>query len=84
MSREPEKKEQENIFSIKGTIKHLKIEGGFYGIIGKDGNHYKPVNLPQEFQKDGLNVLIEAKKRPGMISFHMWGTHVEIISIIKI
>ncbi len=74
----------EKIISINGTIKHLKFEGGFYGIIGDDGNHYKPIKLSDEFKKDGLKVHIEAKERKGMISIHMWGKNIEILKIERL
>ncbi|NVM00952.1 MAG: hypothetical protein HWN67_01330 [Candidatus Helarchaeota archaeon] len=84
MSNEEEPKVEKNLISINGTIKHLKLEGGFYGIIGDDGNHYKPIKLAGEFKKDGLKVHIEAKERKGMISIHMWGRTIEILKIEKI
>ncbi|MHA1379697.1 MAG: hypothetical protein ACTSRG_15105 [Candidatus Helarchaeota archaeon] len=68
------------IISGKGTIKHLKIEGGFYGIIGEDGSKYYPSNLPDEFKKEGLRVIFRVKKR-SVVSFQMWGTNVEIVTI---
>ncbi len=39
-----------------GTIVYLNFEGGFYGIIADNGEHYDPINLPSEFKKDGLRV----------------------------
>ena len=69
------------VILINGTIKYLKFEGGFYGIIGDDGNHYKPIKLAEEFKKDGLKVRIEARERKGIISIHMWGKNVEILKI---
>lgn len=84
MSHQIDKKENENLISTKGTIKFLNIEGGFYGIIGEDGTRYKPCKLIQEFQKDGLRVYFEAKKIRALVSIHMWGINVKIISIKKL
>jgi len=67
-----------------GTIKFIYLEGGFYGIIGDNGDHYDPINLNQEFQVDGLRVRFEAKIRDDLASFHMWGTIIEIIKIEKL
>ena len=64
-----------------GTIIYLKIEGGFYGILSDDGEHYDPINLPIEYQKDGLRVSFIAKERSDLLSFHMWGKIVELFSI---
>ncbi len=67
-----------------GTVRFIPIEGGFYGIVGNDGEHYDPINLGKEFQVDGLRVRFEAKKRDDQASFHMWGTLIEIINIERI
>jgi hypothetical protein len=64
-----------------GTIVYLSIEGGFYGIKGDDGRSYDPVNLSNDFRKDGLRVRFEAKELKGQASFHMWGSLVQIIHI---
>lgn len=64
-----------------GTIIYLEIEGGFYGILSDDGEHYDPTNLPIEYQKDGLRISFIAKERSDLLSFHMWGKIIELISI---
>jgi L-ascorbate metabolism protein UlaG (beta-lactamase superfamily) len=66
---------------LTGQIKHITIEGGFYGIIGDDGQKYDPVNLANEFKKDGLRVRFAVKEKEGVAGFHMWGKIVEIVSI---
>ena len=67
-----------------GTIQYNDFEGGFYGIVGDDGEHYDPINLPSEFEEDGLQVEFTLKILENMSSFHMWGTVVEIIKIEKL
>jgi len=67
-----------------GTIKHQGLEGGFWGIVGDDGQNYDPQNLAPEFQKEGLRVYFEAVTLPNQASFHMWGTIVEISKISKL
>jgi hypothetical protein len=67
-----------------GTVKHITLEGGFYGIIGDSGARYDPINMPKEFKIDGLRVRFTAKRQTGAVSFHMWGTLIEIISIEKL
>ena len=70
--------------SATGTVKYIDLEGGFYGIIGDDGQRYDPINLSQQFQKDGLRVRFEAKPREDLDSIHMWGRLIEIINIEKL
>ena len=73
----------------KGTVKHQNFEGGFYGIVGDDGKHYDPLNLPQEFKEDGLRVRFVAERGQAIMTdniatFHMWGYIVRIVSIEKL
>ena len=67
-----------------GIIQYNDFEGGFYGIVGDDGERYDPINLPSEFEEDGLQVKFTLKVLENMSSFHMWGTVVEIIKIEKL
>jgi len=67
-----------------GTIKRQGIEGGFWGIVGDDGQNYDPANLSPEFQREGLRVSFEAVPATNQMSIHMWGTIVEIKSIQKL
>ncbi len=69
--------------SIRGTVKHVPFEGGFYGIEGDDGTHYDPVFLPEEFRRDGMRVKFRAKENDSLVSYHMWGLYVEILEIKK-
>jgi len=74
-----------NITSDKtGTVQYINLEGGFYGIVGEDGNKYDPVNLPDEFKQDGLRVKFSAKILKDQMSIHMWGALIEITEIEKI
>jgi len=72
---------EENAVRGTGTIVWLNFEGGFWGIIGDDGEHYDPSNLNSEFQSEDLRVYFEAKTRTDLVSFHMWGKIVEILTI---
>lgn len=67
-----------------GTINHIELEGGFYGIVTDDGRQFDPVDLEESFKEDGLRVRFRAQTVEGVASIHMWGTLVEIISIERI
>ncbi len=56
-----------------GMIVFVQLEGGFYGIVADDGEHYDPLNLPAEFWVDSLRVYFEGKIPRGVGTFHMWG-----------
>lgn len=67
--------------TIKGTIKFIDLEGGFYGIIGDDGKNYLPINLSKEFKIDDARVKFEGKIRNDIFTIYMWGEPIEIIKI---
>jgi hypothetical protein len=71
----------ENIVSGTGTIVFMGFEGGFYGIISDDGEHYDSVNLDRRFRVDGLRVRFEVRLLQDVLSVHMWGKLVSILHI---
>jgi len=68
----------------RGTVRYIPIEGGFYGIEGDDAVNYDPVNLPHEFQKEGLRIEFVYREGDDLITFHMWGKVIEILSVKEI
>ena len=75
--------EDENIISAKGTVKHFNLEGGFYGIITDQGNHFLPENLSDEFRQDNLRVYFEGVVTNKM-TIQQWGKTIKIRKIEKI
>ncbi|MFX0033538.1 MAG: hypothetical protein ACFE9P_12810 [Candidatus Hermodarchaeota archaeon] len=69
------------VINTTGTIVYLDLEGGFYGIIGDDDNHYDPINLPKDFEIDGLRVAFSALRRDDLGSYHMWGIIIQLVNI---
>ena len=67
--------------SLEGTVVRIDLEGGFFGILGDDGENYDPLNLPAEYQVDGLRVVFAGRIRDDVASAHMWGYLVTIESI---
>lgn len=66
---------------FSGTITFYSFEGGFYGIISDFGNSFDPIDLPEEFEEDGMRVFVIAKKRSDLGSIHMSGKIIEITTI---
>jgi hypothetical protein len=66
---------------ITGVVSHVELEGGFYAIRGDDGVTYDPTNLPPAFQKDGLRVEAEARRRDDMMGIHQAGPIVQLVRI---
>jgi len=73
--------DENDVIELSGTVKFVSLEGGFYGIAGDDGKNYDPINLREDFKKDGLRVRFEARELRNRASFHMWGTLIELIKI---
>ena len=68
---------------VMATVRYIPLEGGFFGLVANDGSQYDPTNLGQEFQQDGLAVRTTLRPLRGVVSFRMWGTIVEIVSMEK-
>jgi inhibitor of cysteine peptidase len=76
--------DKEQIVVGTGTIQYNEFEGGFYGIVGDDGENYDPINLPSDFNEEGLRVKYTLKILKNQTSIHIWGIIVEIIKIEKV
>lgn len=66
---------------IKGTIKWMDLEMGFFGLISNNGNEYLPLNLPQKYQINGQKIHCEIKELDGVMTSVMWGTPIDITEI---
>jgi hypothetical protein len=67
--------------TIKGKLSYQDISGGFWGIIGDDGERYRPVEgVPEAFRKEGLQVTAEVEPYTGF-SIFMWGQDVHLKNI---
>ena len=69
---------------VTGTVRRIDLEGGFYGIETDDGAKLDPVDLPAEFQQDGLRVRARVEELKDRVSFRMWGSLVRILSIERL
>jgi len=68
------------VISANGTIEYIPLEGGFYGIVTDEGEKYLPLNLPEEFKKDGLRIWFKAKPKK-IATNQIWGKPIEILEI---
>jgi heat shock protein HslJ len=69
-----------NEITSEGTVQHIDLEGGFYGIVADDGTHYYPLNLPENYAKDGARITFTARQED-VATTTMWGIPVTILSI---
>ncbi len=68
-------------FELQGAVVKNDLEGGFFAIDGDDGKTYEPINLPDDFRKNGIRVKATVRIRKDVGSIHMVGDIVEIIAI---
>ena len=74
------KTSKKEVISSNGTIKYISLEDGFYGIITNKGEKYLPLNLPEDFKKEGLRVWFKAKPKK-VATIYQWGKPIEILEI---
>lgn len=72
----------EALLEFTGVIKWIDLEGGFWGILRDESDaKYRPINLPKEYQVDGLRVRITCQRIQGGISIYQWGKEIRIFTI---
>ena len=64
-----------------GRVVYIDLEGGFWGLVAEDGSRYDPGGLPEAYRVDGMAVRARVRPQPDQVSFHMWGTLVELLEI---
>jgi hypothetical protein len=69
---------------VTGTVRHVDLEGGFYGIETDDGRKLDPVNLPEEIRQDGLRIEARVEVLRDRVSIRMWGTLVRIVEFKRL
>jgi hypothetical protein len=69
---------------VTATVRHIDLEGGFYGLETDDGRKLDPVNLPEELRKEGLRLQVRIVPLQDRISIRMWGTPVRILAFERL
>ena len=82
-TKEPSPPDTVRIVSGTGLVRHVDLEGGFYGIVDDMGERYDPSNLPEDFKVDSLRVRYEATVTDKTTT-RMWGRPVDIITIERL
>ncbi len=66
---------------VNATVEFLNLEGGCWTISQSEQVYYLPLNLPDQFRRDGLKVRVELLRRDDYGSVCMVGPVVQILSI---
>jgi hypothetical protein len=67
--------------SFVGEVRWISVEGGFFGLVAEDGRKFLPLNLAQEFKKEGLKIKVKGNIKKGIVTIQMWGAPFEIREI---
>jgi len=78
------KKLDEKIITLQGTIHFFALEGGFYGIIIENGQKILPINLKKKYQINGAIVKVEGQLIPELVTIQQWGTPFKIHKIVVV
>ena len=72
-----------NTFELQGTVVKNDLEGGFFAIDGDDGKAYEPLNLPEDFQNNGMRIKATVRVRDDAIKLDCpWTISKPCINII--
>jgi hypothetical protein len=66
---------------VNASVEFLSVEGGCWTIEVSEEVHYLPLNLPEEFRRDGLRIRAELLRRDDYGSTCQVGPVVEVLSI---
>lgn len=69
-----------NRYKISGTVTYINLATGFWGIMGEDGQEWRPINMPEQLKLEGRKVEIKAIGVDEGASIFMWGTPIRILS----
>jgi hypothetical protein len=67
--------------SFTASVNYMKLEGGFYGLVTKEGQHWLPMNLPNEFKKHGAMVKVKGHEIKDIMTIQQWGKPFSITDI---
>lgn len=69
-----------SLVSADGVVRYVGLEGGFYSLQSIKGK-FDPMNLPADYQQDGLQVHFVGTVRDDMVSVHLYGPILELSDI---
>jgi len=67
-----EKEESKVSLTLKGTVQHISLEGGFYGIVTSDGKKILPINLDKSLQQHGAIIEFSGNYK-NVMTIQQWG-----------
>jgi hypothetical protein len=79
-------KEKPSMIKIKQlwqqvTVKHINLEGGFYGLVSENGSKLLPMKLPAKYRVDGTILRVKGEPIDNIATIQQWGTPFKLIDI---
>lgn len=62
-----------------GEVVYVPVEGGFHGIISRNGRKLNPMNLDDSLKRDGIVIEGVYRVRQDVAGIRQWGTTVELM-----
>lgn len=72
------KEEAINMITVIGTIRRKHIEGGFWGLDGKDGEKYMPSGLNTDLLVDGMVIEVKGIIVEDVMTFQQYGKMLKV------
>ena len=66
---------------LTGYVDYVNTNGGFFAIVGDDGQKYQPTNLPHKLRTVGLPIKFDARINDNIVSTFMWGTIIDVSNV---
>ncbi|MFY8274700.1 hypothetical protein AAEU32_11315 [Pseudoalteromonas sp. SSDWG2] len=79
----PPKNEQSNSQQqwFVAQVHYIALEGGFFGLVTDQNQHFLPLNLPKHYCQHGAKVKLQGRIKHDAMTIQQWGTPFMIDSI---
>jgi|GEM_PF-1397272 len=68
--------------TVRGTLRHFDLEGGFWGIVSDAGERLRVVGPAGATWRDGTRVVARVRRLPPGPSLQQWGEPVEVVNLV--
>ena len=65
----------------KVTVKYFDFEGGFYGLVSKNGQKLLPMNLAKKYRVDGTLLEVKGHIIENMATIQQWGVAFKVTEV---
>lgn len=66
---------------LEATVRFFDVEGGCWGLVDSAGTTWEPLDLSEEFRKNGLEVTVTLEPRDDLLSVCQIGRLADVVTI---